>query len=253
MLIKYTEKQVWRKPVMKNPEELYSRGNQKRIRSTMKKVLECKISHIFEPLSQNFLSWFTPMYTELIGKKSNAIVYDLFEKTLNNNLNGNDFLGMTVCLNNTPVGGAIINMYEELFMISYRAFLPKWPSGTLQSSPSLYAEYVTAKEAFAKHKHQVSHGKDRNLFGINSNIGQLMYKLSVGYKPQLPINKVAQKNEVLILDTQNVKQDVVVLQYPDEGLYITKAILVASRETEAKYNQLLQYPKQLEVQVIYRD
>jgi len=138
-------------------------------------------------------------------------------------------------------------------MISFRAFLPKWPSGTLQTSPSLYAEYVTAKEAFIQHKLEVSHGKDRNLFGINSDIGQLMYKLSVGYKPQLPINKVTQKNEVLILDTQDVKQDVVVLQYPDEGIYITKAILVVSRETEEKYHQLLQYSKQLEVQVIYRD
>ena len=253
MNIKYAEKQVWRKPVRENPEELYSQGNQKRVRSTARKILEAKISYTFEPLSQNFLSWFTPLYTELIGKKNNAIIYDLFEKTLNNNLNGNNFLGMTLCLNNTPVGGAIINLYEEVFMISYRAFLPKWPTGTLQASPSLYAEYVTAKEAFRQHKLQVSHGKDRNLFGINSDIGQLMYKLSVGYKPQLPISKPDQEIAVLVLDSEEVYQDVVILQYPDESIYITEAILVTSRETETKYNQLLQYPEQLKVQVIYRD
>ena len=253
MYITYAEKQVWRKPVKEHPEELYSQGNQKRIRATAKKMLDAKISYTFEPLSPNFLSWFTPLYTELIGKKNNAIVYDLFEKTLNNNLMGNQFLGMTLCLQTIPVGGAIINLYEELFMISYRAFLPKWPVSTLQASPSLYAEYLTAKEAFNQNKLQVSHGKDRNLFGINSDIGQLIYKLSVGYKPQLPSSTSGQETIALVLDTEKIYQDVVILKYPHEGLSITEAVLLTSRATAANYNQLLHYPTQLNVQVIYRD
>ncbi len=253
MEIPYAAKQIWRKPTSEYPELFYSKKNAKRIRSTLARADELNVVCEFTPLSTDFLNWFSPMYVDLIGKKKNANLHDLYTKTLGSSNPTYDFWSLTVTMNNQRLGGAIIFANIERLMIAYRAFLPKWPEGSLQASPSLYAEYMIAKNAFILNKQQISHGKDRNLYGQNSDIGQLIYKLAVGYIPQLPVAAVADPIEILTFETSAATEDTVVLHYPSTGDKITEATLVTSSLNEEKYSQLLHYPELLKVAVVYRD
>jgi hypothetical protein len=253
MELSYAAKHIWRKPTTEEPEVLYSKKNVKRIRSTLTRLIENEVSATYEPLSQEFLSWFNPLYTDLIGKKRNANVHDLYTKTLGNPTPAHEFWCLTVSMGSTRLGGAIIFSNAERLMIAYRAFLPKWPHGSLQASPSLYAEYVIAKTAYDLGKQQISHGKDRNLYGINSDIGQLIYKLSVGYRPQLPLPTTADAQQMCTIDTTTIHEDAVILHYPQTGDKITEATLVTARDTEEKYAQLVHYPELLKVTTVYRD
>jgi hypothetical protein len=89
--------------------------------------------------------------------------------------------------------------------------------------------------------------------GKTLSIGQLIYKLSVGYIPQLPVAAVADPIEMLTFETSAATEDTVVLHYPSTGDKITEATLVTSRLNEEKYSQLLHYPELLKVAVVYRD
>ncbi len=253
MEIPYAAKHIWRKPTSEYPEQFYSKKIAKRIRSTLSRADELSVVCEFIPLTIQFLDWFSPMYIDLIGKKKNANLHDLYSKTLGNPNPAYNFWSLTVTMNNHRLGGAIIFENNERLMIAYRALLPKWPEGSLQASPSLFAEYMIAKNAFMLNKKQISHGKDRNLYGQNSDIGQLIYKLSVGYTPQLPVVTEAEPIEILTFETNTAVEDTVVLHYPSTGDKITNATLVTSRSSEEKYSQLLSYPELLKVTVVYRD
>ena len=253
MEILHTDKNTWRKSALERPEVLYSKKNNKRIRSTLAKLDEFHITYEFNPLTEEFLEWFSPLYNNLIGKKKNAVLHDLYAKTLNDPNNKYEHWSLTVLQGNTSVGGAIIFTDETKLMFAYRAFNPKWPEGTLQASPSLLAEFIASTKAYQLNKKQVSHGKDRNLYGQNSDIGQLVYKLSVGYSPRLPIQKNDEALVIHKLDTSSITQDTVVLHYPKTGELITEATLITSRENEDNYNQLLHYPNLLKVDVVFRN
>lgn len=252
MKIPYAEKQTWRKETVELPETLYSRKNVKRIRSTIAKLEENAISYEFKKLSVDFLDSFTPLYRDLIGKKRNANLHDLYEKTLNNPNSSYEYLSLGITMGRTALGGAILLSSSDIFMIAYRAFLPKWPHGSLQASPSLLADYLIAQTAYKLGKKHISHGKDRNLYGLNSEIGQLTYKLSVGYAPKLPI-ATNESSIKLNIDISTIKSDCVILQYPDTGNDIHRAMLITSHENEKEYSQLLNYPERLKVDVFYRD
>ncbi len=253
MDIHYAAKQIWRKPTAINPEIFYSKKNTKRIRSTLSRLAEYQVSYTFVPLSEEFLHWFSPLYIELIGQKRNATLHNLHEKTLGNPTPPLEYMALTVTMGDTVLGGAIVSINGDRLMIAYRAFLPKWPTGSLQASPSLYADYVIAKIAHTLGKQQISHGKDRNLFGINSDIGQLIYKLSVGYRPQLPAQSSNEPHEVLTINTDEITENTVILHYPEVGELITNATLVTKRQDEELYSQLFHYSEQLAVTILYRD
>ena len=251
MIINYTDKQIWRKEAVKNPEFLYSHKNLKRIRSTLRRLERDKVSYDFKALDTEFIDWFTPFYKEQIGKKQNAKLFDIFSTTLGNPQVGQTYMSLLVYMNNEPVGGSIVTINEEFLGLIYRAFLPKWPASSLQASPSLYADYVTSLLAFEHGKSQISHGKDRNLFGIHSSIGQVIYKLSVGYSPRTPRLKTSESHNILNLHSNNIQTDTLVLEYPPTGDIIEKAYLFTTPENETKYKQITQYPELLKVEVIH--
>jgi hypothetical protein len=109
---------------------------------------------------------------------------------------------------------------------------------------------MVAVFAFDQGKTIISHGKDRNPYGLNSAIGMAGFKLSVGCRPS---NVTDGTYEIHTLDTDKLTEDCLILEQPKEGTDITKAYLVTSRENGHKHLQVTKYPEQLSVEVLYRD
>jgi hypothetical protein len=253
MIINYLEKHIWRKDAVSEPEQLYGKKNSKRIRSILPRVDSQDIRFEFLPLDGSFLGWFTPFYKEHIGSKKNAQIHDLYAQTLGKAEHVYEYWSLTIFEKDKPVGGSIIFTNNELLMLAYRAFLPKWEFGSLQASPSLYADYITSKIAFETGKRQVSHGKDRNLYGINSSIGQAIYKLSVGYIPQIPKPKENEVSTILTIDTDDIMVDSLLFHLPEKGERITHATLLTHRASEQDYMQMRQYPDLIKVDTVFID
>ena len=247
MKITYPTKLRWYKPVVTDPLELYGKKNQKRIRSTIKKEHDVGISHSFEKLDEDFLSWFTPYYTDIIGNKKNAVVHDLYQATLGNETRISEYWALTLYENGTVVGASIIGIRTERIMIAFKAHENRWRTPSLQSSPSLYSDYIACSYAHKLKKDYISHGQDRNLYGMNSNIGLAVFKLSTGYYPCLLEKSETYTTE--ILDTSTITTDTLILEHPIDGDMIKKSYLFTSPENEAKYTQLAQYSNLLEVEV----
>lgn len=251
MILTYPPHHRWLKATVKEPELLYGPKNSKRIRSTLLRIQDFAITHDIRPLDQDFLAWFVPMYEATIGGKKNAVVHDIYNSTLGNKESLSEYWCLSLYENGQPIGGTIIGIRSDRIMIVYRVYNQKWSSGSLQANPSLYTEYLVSSYAYNLGKSFVSHGKDRNPYGLNANIGLATFKLSVGCKAYIATDN--DDYAPLTLDTDSLDTDALILHHPENGEEITKATLVTTKAALEKYGQLLHYPNLLKVEVIYRD
>ncbi len=250
MKMTYIPFQRWLKPVVASPEELYGAKNAKRIRSTLPRISDFNIRHEFKKLDVDFLDWFTPIYEKTIGSKNNPVVHKLYEATLGNSSRKSEYWSLTLFENDLPIGGTIIGIRDDRIMIAFRTFETRWVEGTLQASPALYAEYLASKYAYDLNKKIISHGKDRNPYGLNASIGLAIYKLSVGYCPyKLDDNETPLPTDI---DTDTLDSDALILHLPGADNKITHATLVTTKETAENYSQLHSYRNLLSIETIFR-
>lgn len=254
MIIEYSPFHRWYKEAIENPEELFGTKNRKRILSSLPRISEYSITHEIKPLDQSFLNWFTPKYSDTIGAKDNAVVHDIYTSTLGNKESKSVYWCLELKENNVPIGGTIFGIREDKITTAFKVYPYKWSHGTLQANPSLYTEYLMSKFAFEQGKDSISHGKDRNPYGINAAIGLAIFKLSTGYKPYLLVESEDCQSEKL--NTDDIMTDSLLLHHPLTNTFddpITKATLFTTKDTESKYVQVNSYPELLEVETVYLD
>lgn len=246
MVITHSDKHRWEKPVLADPLEHFGKKSQAKLRSTLNKINATDIRTEIVPLTEEFFEWFTPRYIEAIGDKDNPKVHDVYGTTLGKETK-KEYFSMALYEGDDILGGAIFSVYEKRFSVAYRIYDYAWRRAKLPAAPSLYTEYVINKHAYETGMSIFSHGKDRNPYGLNANIGLAGFKLQVGCKPYTP-----NEFEVCTLDTSTLSSDALVLELPSEGTLITRAYLIITKENEAKYEQLLKYPDLLPIEVMYR-
>lgn len=250
-MITYSPYHRWLKPAVQNPESLYSSSNEKRLRSTLRHVSGYDISHEFKPLDITFLEWFIPMYDKTIGNKQNAVVHDVYETTLGNKNSLSEYWSLSLYEHGQPIGGTILGIRADRVMIVYRIYNQKWTKATLQANPSIYSEYLVSKYTFDTHKHFISHGKDRNPYGLNANIGLAIFKLSVGCSPSIVLDNDEYRPKTI--NPLTISTDALILHYPTTSDKITEATLITTKESEEKHAQINHYPDLLKVTTMYRD
>lgn len=247
MKINYANAHRWRKTLTESGSDGFGKNSINRIKSTLKKIDATSIRYEFKKLDQDFLDWFTPMYETRINEKDNPRVFNIKEKTLDTD---RDYSYLALYEDERPLGATIFRITEDkICSIAYRTYSNKWTKEKLQANPSLLTEYLVCNYALEKGIFTVSHGKDRNPYGINSSIGLAAFKLSVGCHPITPDDF-----EISTISTDTLTEDALIFEYPGVEKTRTKhGYLITSRETEEKWSQVTKYPELIKVEVVYRN
>lgn len=248
MQINYPSHHQWLKDISAGFEIDFSGSVAEKIRTTIPRLEAAGVSYTIEPLTAEFLCDFMPMYEAEISAKPNAQVHDVPGNTLYNPEAKFPYFCFSLKENGVFVGGSIFSVRSDCVAFAYRAFSSGWITTTLRASPSLIGEYGVAQYASAQGKKYLSHGKDRNPYGLNASIGLATFKLSVGCSPSVRDGSY----EVHTIDTDTLDTDCLILELPKEGSSIIKAYLVTLPKTEINYIRVTKYPKLLEVTVIHR-
>lgn len=249
-LISYPSKITWLEIVTEHADSELRKNHRARMRSLLSKLSSTTITHTVSPLTEAALDWFLPLYNSKIGQKENPNIYNIFETTIGKKNPPNYFI-LTLFERNIPIGGTIFSERKDKLSIAYRIYPNDWTAQTvpLQANPALYSEYLINAHAWSHGYHLISHGRDRNPYGLNANIGLALFKLSIGCTPHVP----ASSYEVLSLDLDYVFQDIFVMEMPpDNNQRVERATLYASKETVDKYMPLTKYPDKVQVKVIER-
>jgi hypothetical protein len=248
MQIKYPSHHQWLKDISSGFEIDFSGSVAQQIHSPLPNLADFGVDYTIESLSAAFLSDFMPMYEAEIGAKQNALLHDVPGKTLYNKEAKFPYFCLSLRENGVFIGGAIFSVRPDRLAFAYRAFNNHWTKAKLRAGPALIGEYAVAQQASELGCTYLSHGKDRNPYGPNANIGLATFKLSVGCRPL-----VRGEYEISTIDTDTLKEDCLILEMPKAGTQITKAYLITSPLTEEKYIRATKYPNLLQVEVIYRN
>ena len=219
----------------------------KKILSTLPLLPTANIQYHIEPLTEAFFLKFLPLYTGQIQTKPNALIHNIVDKTLHNTKSNFPYYCLSISENGTFMGGAIFSVRKDRVSYAYRTFIKEWQHAKLKAGPALIGEYAVAEFSNNRGLTYISHGKDRNPYGLNANIGLATFKLSVGCYPS-----VSGEFEINTLDTELLTEDCFILALPEVGKKITKAYLVTLPGNEEHYLRATKYPDQLSVEVLYR-
>lgn len=251
MRVTYASHHRWTKPVVADPVALFGKNAQANMRSALKKIDTDAVRTEIRELDEAFLDWFVPLYAGHIGRKVNPKIFDIREETLGKKEHWGEkkYYSLTLTERGERLGGTIFSVVDTYFAVAYRAYADRWRHGKLRANPSLYAEYVACTHAYGLGMETISHGRDRNPYGPNANIGLAIFKLSVGCEP-----RKSGKYEMHALETDALTEDALILEYPGDGTdLITRAHLVTLRENEPYYAQATKYPERLAVTIHYRN
>lgn len=233
--------------ITENPLSELGKNNKARLRSTLNTLDKTLISYTTEPLTHAILEWFTPLYIQQISEKNNPKLHDIAGKTIDKKSKFPYFI-LILKENNIPIGGTIFSKRNNILSIAYRIYPQNWNNHNLQASPSLYTEYIINSYGHQEGFSILSHGKDRNPYGINASIGLALFKLSVGCNVYLP-----NEYTVASLDVTNVQQDLLIFEMPAESeTRITQGYLCVTNESLPKYENVTKYPEKIKIDIILR-
>lgn len=249
MKITYPANHTWYKVLDKNSEAYFGKNDRARLRSALKKIEALDITTRIAPLDDAFLDWFVPAYNKTITQKQHPALVDIRTKIESDPVRRKKYYSLSLYENGQILGGTIFFLRKKKLSIAYRIYPHSWNTHTLPANPSLYAEHVITCHAKETGKEILIHGKDRNPYGLHSNIGLAIFKLSIGCYPRVP-----KKFELCTTDTTQMTDDAFILEYPQDGSeVITKAYLITKRSHFDKWLQVTKYPETLSVEVLYRD
>lgn len=247
MKIKYASEHKWVEEVTEDAVSGLGKNNRSRLTSTLNKVSETNVTHSVQPLTPEILSWFQPLYESTIANKSNPKLFDIHGTTLGRETSCKYF---ALCLyeGGKPIGATIFSERKLILSVAYRIFPNNWSTDELKASPSLYSEYLLNKYAWDRGYKKISHGKDRNPYGVNSSIGLAMFKLSVGCRAYLPTTPFEVRESKL----SEFDSDIFILKHPEESNQINDAVLYILAENLPRFSQLQKYSDRLRVEVVIR-
>lgn len=246
MQVSFPSHHSWLKDISAGIEIDFSGRAAKKIHASLPLLETSHIDYHIEPLTEAFFDEFMPLYTSHVGNKQNSLLHDVKANTLYKD-SAFPYCSFSLRESGKFIGGTVFSMREDRISYAYRAFMPDWNNARLKASPAMIGEYVVAEYATLHGKQFLSHGKDRNPYGINAGIGLATFKLSVGCRAC-----VSKNAEIKTLNTDTLEQDCLILSMPDTGTAITKAYLVTTKESLEKYIQVTKYPDLLEVEVLFR-
>lgn len=247
MEVRYATHHKWTRPLTLDGMGLLGKSNTHRLRSTLIQIENSTVTYEFSPLTNETLEWFEPLYVKTISAKENPKLFDIKTTTIGKE-SKYPYYSLTIFESGKPIGATIFSERNTILSIAYRIYPNEWNENGLQAKPSLYAEYLINQYGFNGNFKILSHGRDRNPYGVNSNIGLAIFKLSIGCSAQLTTTE--QTCNILNLD--EVDQDILVLKYPTDRRRITNGILYVLEENLSKYLQVTKYPEQLTVEIVNR-
>lgn len=247
MLITFPSAHRWLKTLPQDPFSGFGTNNTKKIKNSIPKLSEAGINYSIKPLSEEIIAWFEPWYADTIGSKHNPKISSIYDTTIGKS-SAYPYFALIVTQDTKVVATTIFSKRKTLLSIAYRIANQNWVGAPVVASPSLIAEFATQEYALNENLTVISHGKDRNPYGINANIGLALFKLSVGCEPYLPLGDF----ETDTINTNSLTSDILIFALPDSGTKITQGYLCANPDVIEKYSAFQKYSEKITITVLPR-
>lgn len=218
--------------------DLISKKQAQRVKKALALLASSDYRFAVDTVDADYLNQFVPPYEGNIGQKKHATVFNVRDTILEKQKTGRVYESISLRKGDTLLGGVIYSIRERSVSVAYRTF-PHKLFVHLPISCSYIAEHYLVARALELHKKKISHGRDINVYGQNSDIGLADYKLRIGATPYASLTP---RNEFKDVTTLHVTDDTLVLLATERSQRVSQAVLYSRLDETAaaeKYNGLL--------------
>lgn len=185
MALLYPQYLVWRRTMegVHSADDCFSKKMMNRMRKSWKVLADSPYRLVRDEIvDDTYLNQFVPLYEKHIGAKKNGHIYPVRERVHEGQAKGHIYEALSLYQDEVLIGGFIYSIRRDALSACFRAFPHELPLA-LPLSVSHLAEHLYFARALELGKHYLRHGKDRNAYGLHSNIGLAEYKLRLGCDP----------------------------------------------------------------------
>ncbi len=154
----------------------------KKIQKSQERLNQAGYQFVFEPVDMKYMDKFTPLYVDNVSTKTNPKVFDVKTEIEKRIFQGIVLEALSLYKENKYLGGCIYMIYPERISYIYRTFTKIFDL-SLPINAAMVADYLVYQRAIDYDKHMIFHGRDRNLYGLHSDIGVAEFKLHSGCAP----------------------------------------------------------------------
>lgn len=225
MYATYPRYLAWRRTLdgVTDPDIFFSAKTVGRIHKAMAQLAQSRYRLVYDDVDATYLDAFTPVYEAHISGKKHGHVYTVKENVLAGIAKGSAYGAISLYEGEALVGGFVYSIHAKALSSAYRAFPHSLPI-KLAITISHLAEHMFFARAIALGKTHIRHGKDRNAYGLHSNIGLAEYKMRLGCKPYI---SKAPDNELLGFPVDCTGEDALFFLGSEPGQRMTDAVLVS--------------------------
>lgn len=260
-IIRYPQYITWEIDIENKTDALFCFNPKiaKKIPKSLERLKEAGFCFVFERADSEYMEKFTPLYESNIGKKDNPKIFNVKDEIAKKRESGSQIEAISLYKGNTYLGGCIHRVLDDRISFIYRTFERELDI-TLPINAAIVGDYLVYQKAIDLKKQRVIHGRDRNLYGLHSDIGLVQFKLTAAGIPHVSkhenqiifsrekndftgttLESTQEKDPVLQQNFRLSKEAVFVFLGSEPGERIQKAILYVQKkdeETLKKYNYL---------------
>lgn len=191
--------------------DAFSDKRASRIRKSLEILEKSQFHFEFHELNESLLDRFVIIYNMFMSEKKGGIIYPIKDKISAKQQNGRKYHILALWENDLLIGGLVFSERKSSVSIAYRV-LPVNINLGMKSSPAQIAEYLITDFTLNQGKKTINHGRDRNAFGINADIGLASFKMRVGATPYISKN-----NNEMVEMPETFDRDVLICLGEDYG------------------------------------
>lgn len=218
--------------------DCFSTKTRKKIRRGLRLLEEAGGAFTVMPIDDDAIDIFQAMHEGLLKRKQSNLHVRADETIMKGIREGKQIEMLSLWYQNKMIGAMVFHIKQDVVRTIYKVFPEKFDAISLPINLTFLAEYNLFQYAIKRGAKEIIHGRDRNLYGINSSIGLAMFKTQLGCEPRVSkVADIAMVGESIPL----AGKDILCFLGATQGEVITKAILftyLTEEEAMQKYQQL---------------
>lgn len=218
-------------------DQLFGRERHRRITKAAALLDQAGYRLEIQPVTANYLDDFIPCYQKHMAAKKGTF-FDVRSHLSRAWQRGWEYESISLWARETLLGGLLYRVGASSVSVAYRAF-PRQLPVKLPIGCSFVAERLLIERALLRGRRVIWHGRDRNVYGLNSAIGVAMYKANLGCVPYVSRTEMNSWQAVAALAPAS---DALVLLGDGGQRVITDSILFTNKslaDTQQAYAALL--------------
>ncbi|MBT6253837.1 hypothetical protein HOI83_01230 [Candidatus Uhrbacteria bacterium] len=207
-------------------DDAFSSKRVTRVRKSLENLKDSQYRFEQLELTDDLLDQFVVLYDAFMTKKEGGVVYPVKEGINANQEKGRKYHMLALWNGEVLEGGLIFSERKSAISVAYRVFPTSLDIATT-ASPAQIAEYMVVDAALKMGKARVNHGRDRNAYGINADIGLASFKMRSGAIPHISKNG----NEIVDLP-ETLDSDILVCVGDEPGEICDELVLFTDLDEE---------------------